>query len=310
MKRLVVLIAIVVPFALMLSCAKKAEQKAVSGYVAKVGSVTITQDDVEAELKALPEQIQKMFVGAEGMERFVDELVKKEILYQQAKKEGLEKNPEYQKKVEDFKRISLISLLLEKEIESKAKVTDADLKKYYEAHKAELTTGGQLRASHILVKSEGEANKILEQLKKGGDFAKIAKEESIDKNSAVRGGDLGFFARGQMVPAFENAAASLKVGEIVGPVKTQFGYHIIKLTGKKEGQLVEFDKVKDLLRQRATAEKQKELFDTYIEGLKKSYAVEKNKDAIAKLASAEQEKGAQTSEKGQAGATAPGNGAK
>lgn len=305
MKRSLVLIAIVVFFALLLSCAKKGEQKSASGYIAKVGSVTITKDDVDRELKALPEQIQKMFAGPEGMERFVDELVKKEILYQEAKKEGLENNPEYRKKVEDFKRISLISLLLEKEIEAKAKVNDADLKKYYEDHKAELTTGGQLRASHILVKTEAEADKILEQLKKGGDFAKIAKDESIDKNSAVRGGDLGFFSRGQMVPAFENAAMKLKVGEISGPVKTQFGYHIIKLTGKKEGKVVEFDKVKDLLRQRVTAEKQKELFDSYIEGLKKSYSVEKNNDAIAKLASAEhEEKNRAETDESQAGTNA------
>jgi peptidyl-prolyl cis-trans isomerase C len=306
MKRLSVLTVIVVSFALLLSCAKKGEQKSVTGYVAKVGSVAITQDDVDREMKALPEQIQKMFAGPEGMERFVDELVKKEILYQEAKKEGFESNPEYKKKVEDFKRISLISLLLEKEIEAKAKVSDADLKKYYEDHKAELTAGGQLRASHILVKTEAEANKILGQLKKGGDFASIAKEESIDKNSAVRGGDLGFFSRGQMVPAFENAAMRLKVGEIGGPVETQFGYHIIKLTGRKEGRPVEFDKIKDLLRQRVTAEKQKELFDSYVERLKKSYSVEKNKDAIAKLAGAEQEKSeARSGDESQAGGATP-----
>ena len=195
MKRPLVLIVVVMSFALLFSCAKKAEQKSASGYVAKVGSVTITQDDVTRELKGLPEQIQRMFAGPEGMDRFVDELVKKEILYQEAKKRGLETDPEYQKKVEDFKKISLISLLLEKEVEGKAKVNDADVKKYYEAHKADLTTGNQLRASHILVKTEDEANKILAQLKKGGDFAKIAREKSIDKSSAVNGGDLGFFAR-------------------------------------------------------------------------------------------------------------------
>lgn len=267
---------------LLFSCAKRGEQKPLA-YIAKVGSAVITQEDVNRELKGLPEQIQKMFAGSEGAERFVDELVKKEMLYQEAKKRGFENNPEYKKKVDDFKKLTLISLLLEKEIEEKAKVTDKDVKNYYEAHKGELTTNNQVRASHILVKTEDEAKKILEQIKKGGDFAKIAREKSIDSGSAKNGGDLGFFSRGQMVPEFENAAFNLKEGEMGGPVKTQFGYHIIKVTGRKEGKIVEFEKVKDLLTQRVTAEKQKEVFDSYIKTLKGSYKLEINKDALSKM---------------------------
>ena len=278
-------LAILVSLALLFSCAKKGEQKS-SAYIAKAGSVTITQEDVKRELKGLPEQIQKMFEGPEGAERFVDELVKKEVLFQEAKNKGYENNSEYQQKVEDFKKLTLISILLEKEIEEKAKATDKDVKDYYEKHKADITTNNQIKASHILVKSEDEAKKILEQVKKGGDFAKIAKEKSIDTGSAGNGGDLGFFARGQMVPEFEKVAFSLKEGEVGGPAKTNFGYHIIKVTARKEGKVVEFDKVKDLLTQKVTAEKQKEAFDSYIEGLKKSYTVEKNRDAISTLWSA------------------------
>ena len=278
-------LAILVSLALLFSCAKKGEQKS-SAYVAKVGSATITQDDVNREIKGLPDQIQKMFVGPEGTERFVDELVKKEILYQEAKKKGIENNPDFQKKVEEFRKLTMISLLLEKEIEDKAKVTEKDVKDYYESHKADMTTNNQIKASHILVKSEEEARKILEQLKKGGDFAKIAKEKSVDTASAKNGGDLGFFSRGQMVPEFEKVAFSLKEGEIGGPVKTQFGYHIIKVTAKKEGKVVEFDKIKDILTQKVTAEKQKTAFDSYIEGLKKSYNVQKNKEAIAAISQA------------------------
>ncbi len=280
-------LAILVSLALLFSCAKKGEQKS-SAYVAKVGSATITQDDVNREIKGLPDQIQKMFVGPEGTERFVDELVKKEILYQEAKKKGIENNPDFQKKVEEFRKLTMISLLLEKEIEDKAKVTEKDVKDYYESHKADMTTNNQIKASHILVKSEEEARKILEQLKKGGDFAKIAKEKSVDTASAKNGGDLGFFSRGQMVPEFEKVAFSLKEGEIGGPVKTQFGYHIIKVTAKKEGKVVEFDKIKDILTQKVTAEKQKTAFDSYIEGLKKSYNVQKNKEAIAAISQAKE----------------------
>lgn len=295
MKRLVLLVFVATSVVLF-ACAKQGEQKS-SAYLAKVGSAAITQEDVNRELKGLPDQIQKMFVGPDGTARFVDELVKKEMLYQEAKKRGLEKNSDYQKKVEDFKKITLISLLLGKELEEKAKVTDKDVKDYYEAHKGELMANNQVRASHILVKSEEEAKKIMEQIKKGDDFAKIAKEKSVDPGSAKNGGDLGYFSRGQMVPEFENVAFGLKEGQVGGPVKTQFGYHIIKVTGKKEGKVVEFEKVKDLLTQRVTAEKQKTAFDSYIDNLKKGYKIEINKDAIAKMSGAAKEKPDLQSEK-------------
>ncbi len=307
-KSVVVVLSVMMLSMLLFSCSKQ-KSASTGAYIAKVGSVSITQADVNKELKGLPDQIQKMFAGPDGIDRFVDELVKKEMLYQEAKKKGFENNSDYQKKVDEFKRLTLISLLLEKEIEDKAKVTDADVKKYYDTHKAELTQNGQVKASHILVKSEDEANKILDQIKKGGDFAKLAKEKSIDKGSAVNGGDLGFFSKGQMVPEFDSAVSKLKVGEVGGPVKTRFGYHIIKVTGRKEGQTVEFDKIKDLLSQRVTAEKQKEVFDSYIEGLKKSYSVEKNKDAIAKLGSESGDK-VKGEEAGKAGQATPPTGEK
>jgi parvulin-like peptidyl-prolyl isomerase len=141
------------------------------------------------------------------------------------------------------------------------------------------------------VKTEEEAKKIEERLKKGEDFTQLAKKYSIDTVSAKNGGDLGFFSRGQMAPEFEAAASRLKPGEISDPIKTQFGYHIIKVTDKKMGQVVEFEKVKNLISQNLVAEKQKEVFDSYIEGLKKSYKVEINKEALSKLAPTEEQKG-------------------
>lgn len=282
MMRKLVFFAAIMSLALLISCAKRGEQK--SGvYIAKVGSETITKEDFENELKSYPPQIQKMFQGPEGAAKFVDELVKKEMLYQEAKKKGLENTPEYKKKLEDFKKMTVISALLEKELEEKSKVTDSDVKAYYDAHKNELLVNGQVRASHILVKTEDEAKKISEQLKKGADFAKIAKEKSIDAGSAKNGGDLGFFSKGQMVPEFDKVAFGLKPGQISEPVKTQFGYHIIKVTGKKEGQVVEFEKVKNLLTQRVQAEKQKDVFDSYVNSLKSSYKVDVNKEAVSKL---------------------------
>jgi peptidyl-prolyl cis-trans isomerase C len=291
-KVLVFILTIPLLFA-FIACAKKTEEQKQGPYLAMVGSSKITQADLDREVKTLPEFAQKLFEGPEGKERFLNELIKKELLYQEAVKKGIDKDPEYQKKVEEFKKLTLIGQLLEKELETKAKVTDQDVKAYYEKHKAELASVSQIKASHILVKTEDEAKKIEAMLRKGGNFAELAKKDSIDTGSAKNGGDLGYFSPGQMVPEFEQAAARLKPGEISEPIKTKFGYHIIKVTDKKMGKPVEFEKVKNVLQQRLSAEKQKEVFDTYVESLKKSYKVEINKEALSKLSSGVKPEGAQ-----------------
>lgn len=288
MKRVLVLLFVT---CLVFSCAKKEGEKK-GPYLAKVGDTVITQADFDKEMKGLPEFVQKMFEDAAGKEKFLEELVKRELLYKEALKKGLDKDQEYVKKLEDFRKITLVGLLLQKEIEAKVKVTDQDIKDYFEKNKDKFAPVTQIKASHILVKTEEEAKKIEERLKKGEDFAQIAKKSSIDPASAKNGGDLGYFSKGQMVPEFESAAMRLKKGEISEPVKTKYGYHIIKVTDKKIGQVVEFEKVKNLISQNLMAEKQKEVFDSYIEELKKSYKVEINKEALSKLTPSEEQKGA------------------
>ncbi len=143
-------------------------------------------------------------------------------------------------KIEDFKagikKEITVDKYKEKYLKS-LKLEDKDLKAYYEKNKAKYET---IKASHILVKTEAEAKAIAKQLKNGADFGELAKK-SIEPGAAEKKGDLGYFARGQMVPEFEKAAFALKVGEISDPVKTEYGYHIIKVTDKKES----FDQVKD-----------------------------------------------------------------
>jgi parvulin-like peptidyl-prolyl isomerase len=289
MKKVVVFILTISILFAFIACAKKEEQK--GPYLAKVGSATITQADLEREIKTLPEFAQKLFEGSGGKEKFLNELIKKELLYQEALKKGLDKDPEYQRKVEEFKKLTLIGQLLEKEVESKTKVTDQDIKNYYEKHKSELAPVTQIRVSHILVKSEEEAKNISESLRKGGDFAKVAGEKSVDAATAKNGGDLGYMSKGQMLPEIEAAASRLKPGEVSEPIKTKSGYEIIEVTDVKFGKPMEFERVKNVLFQRLSAEKQKEVFDAYMENLKKSYKVEINKEAVSKLSAVEEKKG-------------------
>ena len=129
--------------------------------------------------------------------------------------------------------------VLQKEISAKvgedAAVSDADIEAFYEENRA-TRYGEKATARHILVKDKAKAGQIMNQLRKGADFAKIAAKESTDPGSAAQGGELPEFGRGQMVPQFEEAVFAAKAGELVGPVKTEFGYHIIEVIDIKAGQ--------------------------------------------------------------------------
>ncbi len=297
MKQLMVLAC---ALALVVSCSKGGGPS--GNYVAKIDGTVITKEDAQREMNSLPPMAKEFFQGPDGTARFMDELVKKELLYLEAKKRGLDKNEDYKKKVEDFTKFTLINQLLEKEIESASKLTDKDLKDYYDSHKDEFTVSNQIRLSQIVVKTENDAKKAYERLEKGEDFSKVAKEMSVDK-SGKTGGDLGYFKRGEMARELEDVAFRLKKGQTSQPIPLKDGIHILKVTDVK-GTLMEFDKVKGLISQRLTADKQREIFDKLIENLKKNYKVELNKEEISKLTfappqAAPQQQAPQQQQKGQ-----------
>jgi peptidyl-prolyl cis-trans isomerase C len=193
-------------------------------------------------------------------------LVSERLIYQEAQKAGFDKNAEVKKRIEQMQK----QIVMQSFIEDKAKalVTDAQLKAAYEekvkAAKANPTE--EASARHILVASEEEAKKIAEELKKGGDFDKIAKEKSTDKGSGARGGELGWFTKDKMVPEFADAAFKLKKGEISAPVKSAFGWHIIKLEDRRNVQVASFDEMKDELRGELT----NKAVQSYVESLLKT----------------------------------------
>jgi peptidyl-prolyl cis-trans isomerase C len=139
-------------------------------------------------------------------------------------------------------------LLMESYLQSEAKaaVTDAELRKVYDEAIGQMKSEPEVRARHILVETEDEAKAVLAELKKGTDFAELAKAKSKDPGSAD-GGDLGYFTKDQMVPEFSEVAFKLEKGALSDPVKSQFGWHVIKVEDKRNRQPPEFDKVKDQL---------------------------------------------------------------
>jgi len=166
---------------------------------------------------------------------------------------------------------------VEKLMNDNVKISDKDLMNEYNAKRADFTTKESVEASHILVKSEAEAKKIYNDIKAGKDFAELAKNNSQDPGSKNNGGSLGYFSKGQMVPEFEKATFSLKIGEVSQPVKTSFGYHVIKKTGYKPEQVMPFDQVKQNLEQQVKADKQREFFTAWRDKAIKDADVKFNK---------------------------------
>lgn len=176
--------------------------------------------------------------------------------------------------------------LIAKQLTDKIKIPDKDIKSFFDENPKSFKIPEQVKASHILIKVDSQTDEskktevrkkieeIQEKIKKGGDFAALAKESSQCPSSAG-GGDLGFFGRGQMTKPFEDAAFALAPGEVSGIVETSFGYHIISLTDKKPGETVAYKDAKEKIQQFLTQMKLKEQIGTYIEGLEKKGNVER-----------------------------------
>lgn len=160
----------------------------------------------------------------------------------------------------------LMETLLQQE--GKAALTEAAMKSVYDDAVKQMGNEQEVRARHILVPSEDEAKAVLAEIKKGTDFAELAKQKSKDPGAAAEGGDLGYFGKGQMVPEFADTAFKLDKGQVSDPVKTQFGWHIIKVEDKRTKPVPEFDKVKDQIETYVQRKAQAEFIQKLQQGAK------------------------------------------
>lgn len=240
--------------------------------VLTVGEVKFTAGQIEQIIEVLPEQVRAMYRGP-GRKQLADNLVKLVVLSQEGKRRKLDQTPAYTTQT-DFEMRNVLAGLTYSEMSKEVKVDDAALRKYYDEHKAEFE---QAKGRHILIRMLGspvplkpgqkelsepealaKAQDLEKQIKAGGDFATLAVKESDDTGSGANGGDLGTFHHGQMVPAFEQVAFSLQPGQVSEPVKTQFGYHIIKLESKETKS---FEEVKPELEKRLKPEQAQKMMD-------------------------------------------------
>jgi len=234
------------------------------------GNNSITNGAFKKRISKLPPYYQD--IVNKNKKRFLEEMIAEDLFYEEAVRKGYLQDREVAEVIKEAKKKILVARLIQTEVERNASVTEDEIRKYYDEHKEDFKTPEMWRASHILVADEKEAKDILDELAKGASFEELARIRSIDA-TASRGGDIGYFRRGQLVPEFEKEAIALNPGQTSGVVNTQFGYHIIKLTDKRESSVEPYEKSRRPIEDILMKKKRGELFDQLVEKLKKKYDV-------------------------------------
>jgi peptidyl-prolyl cis-trans isomerase C len=244
-------------FALMI------QQAAFAGNVATVNGKAITDEDLQNVVSSIPEvQKQNLLKQPWTRKQLISNLIDQELMYQDALAKKIDTSKEFINAVNAFKKQALVNLLVQKQLAPK--VNNEVVKNHYSKFKINYNTD-QVHAQHILLESEKEAQAILAEVKKpGADFQKIAEANSKDPSAKNNRGDLGFFSRDMFDPSFVQAAFGTKIGEITGPIKTSFGYHVIKVVDRTTGKTPEFEEVESKVR----TDVQREILQAYVSGLK------------------------------------------
>ena len=241
--------------------------------LASVGGSPITEADVMTFIASLGQR-GKAYQNEEGIKLVTEELIAQRLFLAEAKKNLWEYEEGFKAELAKVKDRLLVNYAMEKAL-GRISVKDEEIKAYYDEHSAELMSGESVNASHILVAEEETATALLAKIRAGEiSFEEAAKENSTCP-SGQNGGSLGDFTRGQMVPEFDEACFTMEVGELRGPIKTQFGYHLIRLNSKKEAASIPFEEIKEELRSRVTTEKQEKAYKSKINQLSILFPVDR-----------------------------------
>ncbi|MGN0482889.1 MAG: peptidylprolyl isomerase [Lachnospiraceae bacterium] len=242
--------------------------------LATVAGKEITDKDVENLIANYPPEQRIYVTSPSARPELVEQLISFELFAKMAEEEKIDETEEFKETLERMKR-ELASHMAVSSILKELQVTQDEESIYYREHQNEFKQGASVRARHILVAEEAEAKKIAEEIANGKSFSEAAKEYSTCP-SKEQGGDLGFFQKGQMVPEFEKAAFEAELNKIVGPVQTQFGYHLILVEDKKEESVTPFEMVKQQIHDTLLHDKQQEVYAAKVDELEKKYGVERH----------------------------------
>ena len=241
--------------------------------LASVNGKPITSTDVDNFIVAMGRNGQT-YNNPQGRAAVLEQLIAQRLFLLDAQRNLLEREPAFKEQLAALKEQLLMEYAITKCVEG-VQVKEEEVRAFYEEHKEEFVAGATVNASHILVDTEEQALQILESIKNGEvTFEDAAKQYSSCPSSA-EGGNLGDFAQGQMVPEFDAAVFAMEVGELSAPVKTQFGYHLIKLNAKNDAEAVTYEDIRQELYANLMQQKQQAAYQSKINQLKILYPVDK-----------------------------------
>lgn len=250
-------LAVASVLALAAATGASAQTPATDKVVAKVDGMPITEKDLEIALEDVGQSLPPQVTDQQKRDYLVSYVADLKLMAKMAREAKLDANPDVERKVAFFRDKLLLDDYLAQE--SKKAVTPEAMRKLYDDSVKSITPEQEVHARHILVPTEDEAKKAQARVKGGEDFAKVAAELSKDPGSGKEGGDLGWFTKDRMVPEFADAAFKMKPGEISDPVKSQFGWHVIKVEEARTKPVPSFDDVKEQVSQYLTRKAQNDI---------------------------------------------------
>lgn len=238
--------------------------------LAVVAGQNITEEDYNIFVASMPREQQQYAADPRFKEQVLEQLISLHLFAKKGEELKLEETEEFAKILANAKRDILAQMAM-REVLADITVSEEEMQANYEANKQAYSKGETVSAKHILVDAEEKCNEVLASINAGEKTFEDAAKECSTCPSGQRGGDLGEFGKGQMVKEFEDAAFAAEIGQIVGPVKTQFGYHLIKVEKKNDATVASFDEVKEVIRRNMLQQKQTKAYDGAISELKEKY---------------------------------------
>ena len=238
--------------------------------LATVGGVEITNADLEAYLANVPQEQRMYAANPQFRNQFLEQLISMYAYAKLAEDMKLDETDEFKRIIANAKRDILAQLAVNETLKG-IDVTEDEVHAFYVNNPQHFQKGETVSAKHILVSDEAECKAILESINNGEKTFEAAAKESSTCPSGQKGGDLGEFGKGQMVKEFEDAAFTAEIGAVVGPVQTQFGYHLIKVEAKSQANVFPFDEVKDQIKRTLLQQKQNQAYSAKYAELKEKY---------------------------------------
>jgi peptidyl-prolyl cis-trans isomerase C len=248
--------------------------------LAMVNGLPITQEEFLIYIEPYPNRMKE---NLQGREYVLNALTDQILLEGEAKRMGLDRDADYVRKVDSYRRNLLNNMLFEAMNQGEFQVTPQEAQEYFQSHPEEFDRPERVHIRHILLASEAEAKQVLKKIKKGGSFEQLARELSIDASTRNRGGDLGPFSREQR-PELATAAFSIaKTSGIAGPVKTGRGYHLLQLVRRIPAKKESYEQIRDSLMSRLRARKRQDVKKQLLEKLRESAQIQVEKQALESL---------------------------